>query len=76
MSGEDDRLISGDNLERADSALRPTSLAEFVGQEMVVPIWRKPLSARREAGAMRWITHAASRSTRPWQDDIGTDCGG
>ncbi len=32
MSGEDDRLISGDNLERADSALRPTSLAEFVGQ--------------------------------------------
>ena len=32
MSGEDARLISGDNLERADSALRPTSLAEFVGQ--------------------------------------------
>ena len=32
MSSEDDRLISGDNLERADSALRPTSLAEFVGQ--------------------------------------------
>ena len=32
MSGEDDRLISGDNLERADSALRPASLAEFVGQ--------------------------------------------
>ncbi len=32
MSAEDDRLISGDNLERADSALRPTSLADFVGQ--------------------------------------------
>lgn len=32
MSQDDDRLISGDNLERADSALRPTSLAEFIGQ--------------------------------------------
>ena len=32
MSHEDDRLVSGDNQERADTALRPTSLAEFIGQ--------------------------------------------
>ena len=32
MSGEDDRLISGDNHESADSALRPTSLVDFIGQ--------------------------------------------
>ncbi len=32
MGSDEDRLISGDNVERADNALRPTSLAEFIGQ--------------------------------------------
>jgi len=32
MATEDERLISADNLERADSALRPETLAEFIGQ--------------------------------------------
>jgi Holliday junction DNA helicase RuvB len=32
MAGDDERLISGDNQERADNALRPTTLAEFIGQ--------------------------------------------
>jgi len=32
MSGDEERLISGDNFERGDTALRPTTLDEFIGQ--------------------------------------------
>ncbi|MDB3891507.1 Holliday junction branch migration DNA helicase RuvB [Alphaproteobacteria bacterium] len=32
MSQDEDRLISAEPIERADTALRPTSLAEFIGQ--------------------------------------------
>ena len=32
MSADEERLISGDAVERADSALRPERLAEFIGQ--------------------------------------------
>ena len=64
MSGEDDRLISGDNLERADSALRPASLAEFVGQGNGRANLETFISAAR-GQAMRWI-HAAS-----WPPGLG-----
>jgi len=32
MSGDEERLISGDNFERGDTALRPTTLDDFIGQ--------------------------------------------
>ncbi|MEC7651167.1 MAG: Holliday junction branch migration DNA helicase RuvB, partial [Pseudomonadota bacterium] len=32
MTQQDDRLVSGETPERADNALRPLRLAEFIGQ--------------------------------------------